>query len=169
MRFTRYSRYSPTDAEGVDLDELLSQLADYLLQSGFDAQFLGIHELDTERTLEQLRQAILEALEANDMLPAELQRAMQENPEQADELLNQFLQNLMERMMEEGHIRVDQPPPRSVRSLRDLKLDGKGGVRWAGAVAECDDLVEHTSVAADDVTLAITVPDSHHVFLLARG
>ncbi len=113
MRFTRYSRYSPTDAEGVDLDELLSQLADYLLQSGFDAQFLGIHELDTERTLEQLRQAILEALEANDMLPAELQQAMQENPEQADELLNQFLQNLMERMMEEGHIRVDQPPPPS--------------------------------------------------------
>ena len=111
MRFTRYSRYSPTDADGVDLDELLSQLADYLLQSGFDVQFLGIHELDTERTLEQLRQAILEALEANDMLPAELQRAMQENPEQADELLNQFLQNLMERMMEEGHIRVDQPPP----------------------------------------------------------
>ncbi len=113
MRFTRYSRYTPTDAEGVDLDELLSQLADYLLQSGFDAQFLGIHELDTERTLEQLRQAILEALEANDMLPAELQRAMQENPEQADELLNQFLQNLMERMMEEGHVRVDQPPPPS--------------------------------------------------------
>ncbi len=113
MRFTRYSRYSPTDAEGVDLDELLSQLADYLLQSGFDAQFLGIHELDTERTLEQLRQAILEALEANDMLPPELQRAMQENPEQADALLNQFLQNLMERMVEEGHIRVDQPPPPS--------------------------------------------------------
>ena len=113
MRFTRYSRYTPTDAEGVDLDELLSQLADYLLQSGFDAQFLGIHELDTERTLEQLRQAILEALEANDMLPPELTRAMQENPEQADELLNQFLQNLMERMMEEGHIRVDQPPPPS--------------------------------------------------------
>src|SRR5574341_1091721 len=111
MRYTRYSRYSPTDAEGVDLDELLSHLADYLLQSGFDAQFLGIHELDTERTLEQLRQAILEALEANDMVPAELERAMQENPEQANDLLNQFLQNLMERMMEEGHIRVDQPPP----------------------------------------------------------
>ncbi|HXE76162.1 MAG TPA: VWA domain-containing protein [Candidatus Xenobia bacterium] len=139
MRFTRYSRYSPTDADGIDLDELLSQLADYLLQSGFEAQFLSIHELDTERTLEQLRQAILEALEANDMLPAELQQAMQENPEQADELLNQFLQNLMERMMEEGHIRVNQPPspapqgqveefdPKQVRfELTDKALDFLG-------------------------------------------
>ncbi len=111
MRSTRYSRYTPTDAEGVDLDELMSRLADYLLQSGFHSQFLGIHELDTERTLEELRRAILEALEANNMLPQELERAMERNPEQADELLNQFLQNLIERLAEEGHIRVDQPPP----------------------------------------------------------
>src|SRR3970282_198979 len=106
MRSTRYSRYTPTDAEGVDLDELMSKLADYLLQSGFHSQFLGIHELDTARTLEELRQAILEALEANHMLPQELQRAMERNPEQADELLNQFLQNLIERMAEEAPSRV---------------------------------------------------------------
>ncbi len=111
MRWTRYTRYTGTWADAVDLDELLSQLADYLLQSGFQSDFYGFHEIDFERTLEQLRQAILEALQANNMLPPQLQQAMAENPEQADELLNEFLQNLIERMAEEGHIRADQPPP----------------------------------------------------------
>ncbi len=120
MRSTRYSRYTPTDAERVDLDELMSQLADYLLQSGFHSQFLGIHELDTQRTLEELRRAILEALEANNMLPQELQRAMERNPERADDLLNQFLQNLIERLAEEGHIRLDQPPPPAQGGVEDF-------------------------------------------------
>src|SRR3989338_74050 len=116
MRFTRYSRYTWTEADGIDMDELLSQLADYLLKSGFQRQLYGFSEIDFERTLEQLRQAILQALEANQMLPPELRRRMEENPEQADELLNQLLQNLMERMAEEGYIRVDQPPPPQPRS-----------------------------------------------------
>ncbi|MBI4467648.1 MAG: VWA domain-containing protein [Acidobacteria bacterium] len=118
MRFTRYSRYTGTEADGIDMDELLSQLADYLLQSGFQAQAYGFYEVDFERTLEQLRQAIVEALEAKEMLPPELRRQMEEHPEQADELLNQLLQNLIERMAEEGYIRVDQPPPPQPRSGR---------------------------------------------------
>lgn len=118
MRFTRYSRYTGTLADGVDLDELLSQLADFLLESGFQSQYYGFYEMDFERTLERLRQAILEALEANQMLPPELRQAMEENPEEADKLLNQFLQDLIERMAEEGHIRVEQPPPPAPESGR---------------------------------------------------
>ena len=116
MRFTRYSRYTGTEADGIDMDELLSQLADYLLESGFQRQLYGFSEIDFERTLDELRQAILQALEHNQMLPPELRRRMEENPEQADELLNQLLQNLMERMAEEGYIRVDQPPAPQSRS-----------------------------------------------------
>ena len=116
MRFTRYSRYTGTEADEIDMDELLSQLADYLLESGFQRQLYGFSEIDFERTLDELRQAILQALEHNQMLPPELRRRMEENPEQADELLNQLLQNLMERMAEEGYIRVDQPPAPPSRS-----------------------------------------------------
>ncbi|MGH9805266.1 MAG: VWA domain-containing protein, partial [Candidatus Acidiferrales bacterium] len=110
MRYTRYSRYDGTAADGVDLDDLLSQLADYLLESGFRSTY-GFYEMDFERTMERLRQAILQALEANEMLPPELRRQMEAEPERADEILNQFLQNLMQRLAEEGHIKVDQPPP----------------------------------------------------------
>jgi Ca-activated chloride channel family protein len=110
MRFTRYSRYDGTAADAVDVDDLLSRLADYLLESGFRSTY-GFYEMDFEQTMERLRQAILEALEANDLLPPELVREMEANPERADEILNQFLQNLMQRLAEEGHIRVGQPPP----------------------------------------------------------
>ncbi|MEE9234148.1 MAG: VWA domain-containing protein [Candidatus Acidoferrales bacterium] len=116
-RWTRYSRYTGSEADCVDLDDLLSQLADYLLQSGFQSAY-GFYEMDFERTLERLREAILEALEANQMLPPELRRRMEEHPEQADELLNELLQNLIERMAEEGYLRVDQPPPPGQRSGR---------------------------------------------------
>ncbi len=111
MRSTRYSRYTGTEADAIDLDQLMSKLSDFLLQSGFEAQHYGFHEMDFERTMEQLRRAVLEALESDNMIPPELRRQMEENPEQADELLNQLLQNLIERMAEEGYIRVDQPPP----------------------------------------------------------
>ncbi|MGH9862948.1 MAG: vWA domain-containing protein [Candidatus Acidiferrales bacterium] len=117
MRFTRYSRYTGSLADGVDMDELLSQLADFLLESGFHSPY-GFYEMDFERTLERLRQAILEALEANQMLPLELRRQMEQNPERADEILNQFLQDLMERLAEEGQIRVDRPPPPAPESGR---------------------------------------------------
>ena len=35
MRFTTYSKYHPELADAVNLQELLDQLSDFLLQSGF--------------------------------------------------------------------------------------------------------------------------------------
>ena len=122
MRFTRYSRFTGTAADGIDLDDLLSTLADYLLQSGFHARY-GFYEMDFERTLERLREAILRALEENDLLPPELRRQMEQNPEQADELLQQLLQQLIERMAEEGYIRVDEPPTRSALEPRSGRVE----------------------------------------------
>ena len=65
--------------------------------------------------------------------------------------------------------RLDQPAPTIARALSQVTLDGRGGVQWGQAAARCDDLTAHTSIAADEVTLAVTIPTSHHVFLLARG
>ena len=110
MRFTRYSRFTGTEADTIDLEDLMSRLSDFLLASGFHSQFYGMEEMDFNRTLEGLREATLEALEQADLLPENLKQRMEQEPEQADDILNEFLQNLMERMADEGHIRVDQPP-----------------------------------------------------------
>ncbi|MBI4461435.1 MAG: VWA domain-containing protein [Acidobacteria bacterium] len=122
MRFTRYSRYTGGWAEGIDLDELVSQLADYLLQSGFHSRY-GFYEMDFERTLERLREALLQALEENDLLPPEFRQQLEQNPERADELLQQLLQQLIERMAEEGYIRVDEPSKQSALEPRPGRVE----------------------------------------------
>ena len=68
MRFHTYSKFSPEMADAVDLQSLLDKLADFLLQSGFAGNQgqhsyygMGFDE-PGDRSLDALRQAILEAL-----------------------------------------------------------------------------------------------------------
>src|SRR5216117_3902198 len=68
MRYTTYSRYVAGLLETLNLQALLDQLADFLLQSGFSGgpyshPFWGeFGEEDPDRSLDALRQAILQAL-----------------------------------------------------------------------------------------------------------
>jgi len=76
MKYTKYSKYTGEPADDVDLDELVNKLSDFLLQSGYDSQFYGISEMDPQKTMEQLRQAILRALEEGGLLPEDLMEKM---------------------------------------------------------------------------------------------
>jgi len=51
---------------------------------------------------------------------------------------------------------------------RNVDIDRKGTVRWEDVSARFPDLAGASSFACDGATLAVTVPTSHHVFLLAR-
>ena len=65
MRFTTYSKYHPELADAVNLQGLLDQLSDFLLQSGFAGNTPSFWHDDMgegERSLDALRQAILQAL-----------------------------------------------------------------------------------------------------------
>ena len=62
MKFVTYKKYEGGDWDSLDMQELISRLADFLLQSGFQSQYYYFSEMDGERTLDQLRQAILDAL-----------------------------------------------------------------------------------------------------------
>ena len=74
MKYVRYSKYSPEAAGDIDIQELMSRLSDFFLQSGFDSQY-GVYELDMERSREEyldaLREAILRALQEGDLVPPE--------------------------------------------------------------------------------------------------
>ena len=75
MKYIKYSRYAPGRRRRFDLQELMNRLSDFLLQSGFESQY-GIYEMDMERSreqhMEQLREAILRALQEGDLIPPEL-------------------------------------------------------------------------------------------------
>ena len=108
MKWIKYSRYTGEDF-GVDADDLLKALADFLLQSGFNSQYMPGGEWD-EHTLENLKQAIQQALESGklfneDALQEMMERLQNLSPEQMDQLLD----NLIQKMVNEGQITVEEP------------------------------------------------------------
>ncbi len=114
MKYIRYGRYTGEPADSVDLQELMKRLSDFLLQSGFESQFYGISEMDPERSMENLRQAILRALQEGDLLTDdELSEEMKELLQNPDAMANQkvrgLVEQLVQRLTEEGYI-SPQPP-----------------------------------------------------------
>jgi len=120
MKYIRYSKYSAEAAGDIDLQELMSRLSDFFLQSGFESQY-GIYEMDMERAreqhLEQLREAILRALQEGDLIPPETMEQMLQNPELSqNKELRDLIEQIIQRMEEEGYITQQQnarvtPPP----------------------------------------------------------
>ena len=107
MRWIRYSRYTGEDL-GLDANDLLQALSDFLLESGFNTQYMPFSEWN-QHTLEDLKKAIERALEQGDLFNDESRREMMErlqnlSPEQLDKLLD----NLIQKMVDEGQITVEE-------------------------------------------------------------
>jgi Ca-activated chloride channel family protein len=104
----KYSKYTGEDF-GINAEDLLQALSDFLLQSGFNTQYMPFSEWN-EHTLEDLKKAIQQALEQGDLFDNEQMREMMErlqnlSPEQMQKLLD----NLVQKMIDEGQITVEQP------------------------------------------------------------
>jgi Ca-activated chloride channel family protein len=115
MKFVRYGKYIGEPADAVDLEDLVRRLGDFFLQSGFESQFYGVSEVDPEKSMEALREAILKALQQGDLLPQDAMsdelREMLQSPHAKDsQTVRDLLDKLMERMAQEGYINPQQPP-----------------------------------------------------------
>jgi len=106
MKYTKYSRYVADLADEMSLEDLLNALSDYMLESGFQSQYMYFQQMD-EHNLETLRQAIQQALEAGDFMSDELRERIEQL--QRDGTLEQLIQRLIDRMQQEDYISVDQP------------------------------------------------------------
>ena len=105
----RYTKYTGEPADSIDLNDLVNQLADYFLQSGFDNQYYGINEFDPGQTMEGLREAIRRALEQGDLLPDDILQQLLDG-EDSDQQMDKLIDRLVERLMNEGFINPQQPP-----------------------------------------------------------
>src|SRR6476469_1508058 len=115
------------------MDELMSKLSDLLMSSGFgNPRDTGD---DSDRTMQALHDAILEALFNGGVLPDDLLEKMfgdaaEGNEEQAREQLEQLIQQIIERMKDSGYITTppDLEPEKTRRAM------GGGGEGEPGEV-----------------------------------
>jgi len=115
MKFIRYKKYTGEPADAVDLEELVKRLGDFFLQSGFESQYYGINEMDPDRSMEALKEAILRALQEGDMLgddamSEEMRKMLQDPGAMNNQEIKDLIEKLMERLGQEGFINPQQPP-----------------------------------------------------------
>jgi len=106
MKFIRYSKYVPDPASEMSMEDLLNALSDYLLQSGFQNQYM-FYELPGEQTLEDLKRAIEEALMNGELLDEAIGERLQQM--QMEGTLEELIEKLIERMEQEDYISIDRP------------------------------------------------------------
>src|SRR5436309_2200403 len=106
MKRIRYSKYVPDPAGEMSMEDLLSALSDYLLQSGYQKSMYD-EFAENEQTLDDLRRAVEQALLNGDLLSEEAREKLRQM--QSDGSLEELVEQLIERMQQEDYISIDQP------------------------------------------------------------
>jgi Ca-activated chloride channel family protein len=133
MRYL-YTRAHGDPMDEVDLDALLSQLADFLLASGFSSDpWAPLDELPDD-SLEALRQAILEALVSGGVLPDDTLARLLGDPADLEgggepSPLEQLVDRLVDRLLRDGYLAARPvpavPAPGQREAGRDHARPGK--------------------------------------------
>jgi len=116
-----YTKYHPLLIDQVNLQDLIDQLGDFLLQSGFTgAQFpyFGDDEFpEDNRSLDALRQAIMQALLESGQLTPEMVKYLRgestgddEQNAEIERQISELIDQIVQRLVEEGYLKVDQAP-----------------------------------------------------------
>src|SRR2546421_2011780 len=131
MKFIRYSRFKGFDVSGLSLGDLMEMLQDSLLDSGFDDDYYWTRQRrEPEDSLDALRQALLQALlEMGELSERDVEEMLAENAgqfrgSQLEELLNQ----LIERLVEEGYLKLSEEPASADEQRRRQGRPGPGEV-----------------------------------------
>jgi Ca-activated chloride channel homolog len=107
MRKISYSKFSEEDL-GIELEDLLRALSDYLLQSGYQDPYLRFSEMN-QHTLEELKNAIQRALESGDLFDPEQAEEMRQRLQQMSaEQRDRTLKRLIEKLEQAGYIRTEE-------------------------------------------------------------
>jgi Ca-activated chloride channel family protein len=138
MRFHTYSKFSPEMADAIDLQSLLDKLADFLLQSGFAGgkmrpPYWSEFGNESDRSLEALREAILNALMESGQFTPEMLEAMRGDGDEDSEgaaKLAKLLDEIIQRLVNEGYLNVEAPPQ---MPASHQEVTGPGGLARAAA------------------------------------
>src|ERR1700686_1242264 len=131
MKFTRYGKFNGLDVFGINLGDLMEGLSDPLLSPGYDDDYYWTRQrMPQDTSLDALRRALLQALVDQGMLGKhQIQQMLDANEgkfegSQLQEMLNQ----LIERLVEEGYLTLHEDP-KSSRQRREMgRGQGEGRI-----------------------------------------
>ena len=107
-----YRRYRPNPLEEIDLGDLMDQLRDFFLQSGFESQF---GSPGGGEAMESLKWALAQVLQDSPLIPENWQDQLADYADdphlRLDADLEDFLEALIERLVEEGFLKAIEEAP----------------------------------------------------------
>src|SRR3982075_357617 len=130
MKFTRYGKFNGLDVWSLNLGDLMEGLSDSLLYSGFDDDYYWTRERTPQDTsLDALRRALLHAVIDQGMLSEhQIKQMLDENEGKYEgSQLQEMLNRLIERLVEEGYLFLHEEPQNPERR-RDNRGNGQGQI-----------------------------------------
>jgi Ca-activated chloride channel homolog len=106
MKRVRYTKFTGDLASSFGLEDLMQALSDFLLDSGFNDPMSRFQEFDGDQTMENLREAIRQALDSGEIFADEAQEKYEAlSEDQVEELIDQIIQ----KMQEQNFINAEMP------------------------------------------------------------
>src|SRR5882757_9682845 len=122
MKFIRYSKFKGLDISSLNLGDLMESLSDSLLDSGFDDDYYWTRQRrPQDTTLDALRRALLQALMDQGLLDQrQIQEMLTDNEGKfKGSLLEEMLNQLVERLVEEGYLKLSEEPAQQPGQRRE--------------------------------------------------
>ena len=126
MKFIRYSKFKGFDVFGLNLGDLMQSLSDSLLDSGYNEDYYWTRQRnEVDDSLDALRQALLNALLEQEIIDEQdVQKMLDDNEGKfKGSLLEELLNQLIERLVEEGYINLKE----AERPQNRQQQNGEGG------------------------------------------
>jgi Ca-activated chloride channel family protein len=112
MRRVAYSKFSEEDL-GIEMEDLLRALSDYLLKSGYQDPYMQFSEMN-EHTLDELKRAIARALESGELFnPDQLEQMRQRLQEMSAQQREELVDRLTQKLEDAGYINSEGDPPQA--------------------------------------------------------
>src|SRR5438552_7926504 len=130
MKFIRYSKFKGFDVFGLDLGSLMDGLSEQMLDSGYNEDYWWTRQRNNpDDSLDALRQAILQALLDQEVLnEQDVEQMLADNGgEFKGSLLEELINQLIERLVEEGYLNLKEIPQEQQRTARDGNGQGEIG------------------------------------------
>ena len=133
MRFTTYSKYKGRWLDALNLEALLEHLSDFLMDGGFSGgphyhPYWGWSGDDDVKSTDSLKNALLKGLiESGQLTPEMIEelRGEGQGDEEIQKEIAQLLDDLIQRLQEEGYINLETGNPQMPGATYDVTGQGQ--------------------------------------------